>query len=523
MRITFLYPDFPTRWDPHESTYGYYSEGLASISAVLKREGHSTNLVHLTHPPQAEEVVERVRGMKSDLLAVTCRTTIFANLLAIMRPLRVALPRLPVVIGGYHPTLDPQEVAEEGEGLFDYICIGEGEGPLSELAEALKMGKRGEGIPSLWVAKGKGNWRRNPVRPLMENLDALPLPDIALFDYANLYDLRMDTAPVMVSRGCPFRCTYCCNHQLREVYPNQEKYVRFRSPNKAIEYIKNITSKFPQVHYINFMDNILPLKPNWTREFIAKYRLEIGLPFVCRYHAKVSSPEIIHQLAQAGCYQIHFGVESGNDYLRNQILERKVDKETIIQAFDACHKGGIATLSYNMVGLPYEDKAKFLETVKLNARLNPGRKILSVFFPYPNTRLRMIAEEGGFIAKDFDFENELYLVQPQFHHQEVIFCQRYFPFLVKWYHLMDKMPPALTSLLSRLTDKIVVNRRLPHNTLIVVANVVQWWLANGKRLLARLSPKLYTWLRWRLIGRRRQQDGTRGGPSDLPTAEEQRA
>jgi len=520
MRITFLYPDFPTRWDPHESNYGYYSEGLASISAVLKKAGHQTHLVHLTRHPQASQVVDDVTTTQPELLAITCRTTIFPILLEIMPSLRKALPNLPVIIGGYHPTLDPQGVAREGSGLFDYICVGEGEGAMLELAEALNRGKGGERIRNLWVDKGKGNWQINPVRPLIENLDELPLPDLALFDYRSLYDLRMNTAPVMVSRGCPYRCTYCCNHQLRLVYPNQHKYVRFRSPERAIEYIRNILDNYSQVKYINFMDNILPLKPAWVEEFMVKYTQGVGLPFVCRYHAKVSDPEVIYKLAKAGCYQIHFGVESGNDFLRNEILNRKVKKETIIQAFDACHQAGIATLSYNMVGLPYEDKAKFLETVKLNARLNPGRRILSVFFPYPNTRLRAIAESAGFLSSRFDFEHELYLVQPQFHHQEVIFCQRWFPFLVSWYHLLQGLPKLVSSPLARLTDKFVTSRRIPHGALIALANLGQWFKARSKAILARLSPKLYTWLRRRLIGRRRTDDSD-DSPQNLPTAEEE--
>jgi anaerobic magnesium-protoporphyrin IX monomethyl ester cyclase len=519
MRITFLYPDFPTRWDPHESSYGYYSEGLASLSAVLKAAGHQTRLVHLTRHPQANQVAGDVRATHPDLLAITCRTTIFPTLLEIMPSIKRALPGIPAIIGGYHPTLDPQNVAREGSGLFDYICVGEGEGTMLELAEALNRGKRGESIRNLWVDKGKGDWQVNPVRPLIEDLDQLPLPDLALFDYSSLYDLRMNTAPVMVSRGCPYRCTYCCNHQLRQVYPNQHKYVRFRSPQRALEYIQNILRGYPQVQYINFMDNILPLKPSWVKEFMARYAQEVALPFVCRYHAKVSDPEIVRTLAKAGCYQIHFGVESGNDFLRNEILNRKVKKETIIQAFDACHQAGIATLSYNMVGLPYEDKSKFLETVKLNARLNPGRRILSVFFPYPNTRLRAIAESAGFLSPNFDFEHELYLVQPQFRHPEVIFCQRWFPFLVSWYHLLQKLPRLLGSPLAKLTDKFVVNRRIPHRALISLANAGQWLKANSKALLARLSPKLYTWLRRRLIGRR-HADEKDESLKDLPTAEE---
>lgn len=523
MRITFLYPDFPTRWDPHESAYGYYSEGLASISAVLKQAGHHTQLVHLIHPPMAGEVTSAVRETEPDLLAITCRTTIFPILLEVMRPLRKALPNLPVVIGGYHPTLDPREVAEEGAGLFDYICVGEGEGAMEELASALGRGRGGEDIDNLWVAQRSGEWRRNLVRPLIEELDGLPLPDIELFDYSSLYDLRMNTAPVMVSRGCPFRCTYCCNHQLRQVYPNQDKYVRFRSPGRAIQYLRNITDRYPQVRYINFMDNILPLRPRWMREFVGMYARDIGLPFVCRYHAKVSDPQMIRELAEAGCYQIHFGVETGNDFLRNEILDRRVEKETIIEAFDACHRAGIATLSYNMVGLPHENKAKFLETVKLNARLNPGRKILSVFFPYPNTRLKVITEESGFLADRFDFEHELYLIQPQFQHREVIFCQRYFPLLVKWYNLLCRLPNLLGSPLSRLTDKFVVNRNIPHGALTAIANGAQWTVARAKGLIARLSPRLYTWLRGRFIGKRRVEERAGSGPEDLPTAEERTA
>ena len=498
MNILLIYPDYTTRWDPDESPYGYYSEGLSSISAVLKEGGHSVCLTHLKKVPYREDFVEAVKIKDPQLIAFTCRTTVFHDVCNYARWLKETMPDIKIVIGGYHPTLTPEEVANIKDRPFDFICIGEGEFTLLELAEKIENSKKTDDIKNLWV-KTDGSYKVNPVRPLISNLDELPLPDIDLFDYTHLYSIRTNTAPAIINRGCPFVCTYCCNHQFREVYPNPSAYVRMRSPEGGIKYIKNITNRYPQISMINFMDNILPVNKNWFFEFIELYKREINLPFIARYHAGLHDKNIVKALKDAGCFQVHFGIESGNDYLRYKILKRPMSKEKMIEALDDCHRENITTLTYNMVGLPFEDKSKFLETVKLNARLAAKRCILSIFFPYPNTTLYNITKENNFLAKRADFLHEKYLDQPQFPHQQVLFCHRTFTFVVRLYRFIWGLPGYLRINIERGLDKIYVNPHLPHNLITSFFDCLHWMYSSTKNLIANISPSIYQWLRKKFV------------------------
>ena len=168
----------------------------------------------------------------------------------------------------------------------------------------------------------------------------------------------------MLSRGCPYNCTYCCNHQIKQVYPNIKDYTRFHTPEKSIQYIKAVLDKYPDMRYVDFRDNILPFNLDWFFDFIQRYKTEIALPFACRYRANLVKEEVIEALKDAGCYLVHFGVESGNEYISNQVLNRGIKREQLERAFDLCHKYKMSTLSYNMVGLPDETLETALDTIK---------------------------------------------------------------------------------------------------------------------------------------------------------------
>ena len=141
----------------------------------------------------------------------------------------------------------------------DIVCVGEGEGPVTDLCNALEKKRSYDKVPNLWVKKG-GRIVKNPPRKLIYPLDSLPFPDFGLFDFSKLIATQTKTAVVIISRGCPYRCGYCCNHKIREVYPDPEHYTRFRSPENVTLYLKKLLKLYPWVSYIRFIDNILGIE-----------------------------------------------------------------------------------------------------------------------------------------------------------------------------------------------------------------------------------------------------------------------
>jgi anaerobic magnesium-protoporphyrin IX monomethyl ester cyclase len=489
-RIVLVYPDFTDPGSAQKSQ-GNYSEGLASISAVLKSGGHHVTLYHLCCMPGEEEYTEAIKRFKPDIVGFSVRTTAFPQVREFASWTKKATGAF-TVCGGYHATLAPDEViAAEG---VDAVCIGEGEYPLLELANMLGTGQDFHHIQSIWFKKD-GRIIKNPIRPLIEKLDTLPPADFELFDYPNLISSKMLTALVMVSRGCVFSCTYCSNSKLREVYPNHVKYARFKSAPNAISYLQSIQKKYPYIKYFNFRDAILNMDRRWFMEFIELYREQVGLPFTCNLRLDLLDSEVVASLKAAGCYMVDVGIESGDEEMRSKYLCRKMSDKQIKDAFRWFREHKISTLTYNMVGLPHEDLARALKTIKLNASLRPNRMIASIFSPYPMTVLTDISRNAGFIGEKVDFSRKVVLQQPRFKEQEVLFAHYYFGLFVTLYKLINKWPRPLLRAAETILDWLFTTKLLPRKLLVIAYTS---WIAlftHLKHFLIRATPGLYLKLR----------------------------
>jgi len=348
-------------------------------------------------------------------------------------------------------------------------------------------------IPNLWVKK-EDQIVKNPPRKLIYPLDSLPPPDFELFDFSRLIATQTKTAVVIISRGCPYSCGYCCNHRIRSVYPDQEHYTRFRSPENVMLYLKKLLKLYPWVSYIRFIDNILGVNKEWLEGFCRLYKNEIGLPFACDHRADLVTPELLSLLRDAGCDFIYFGVESGDEHLRKEVLSRRMGDGQIGRAFSECRRLGIKTLAFNIIGLPYETPEKALKTIKLNAKINPDKMIANIFTPYPYTDLYETSVKEGFIPGPIaDYRGEVFLDQPNFSKEEVLFLATLFRPLAQLYQKTRRCPPFW-----RLLDAAVLSPRLPRRALIALVRSWYGIVEQGKGVVRKRLPKVYIFLRDRI-------------------------
>jgi radical SAM superfamily enzyme YgiQ (UPF0313 family) len=312
--------------------------------------------------------------------------------------------------------------------------------------------------------------------------------------------LQVGAARVMNSRGCPFNCSYCSNHALKKPYPNKEKYVRYRGVDKAIEYLKSVINEDKRINNIIFMDNILFLNKSWFDEFIDKYIQEINLPFICRGHVSLLTEDVAKKLKKAKCSRVLFGVESGNEYMRNEILQRRMSNKEIRDAFSICRAHKLKTESYNMVGLPYENNKMILDTIKLNAQIRPNYPRVFVFYPYPSTELFKVCKKERFIT-DKRFDNYLegtILNQPTISQDEVMFAFNYFGSLVKLYLFIYKsklLKPA-----EKILDKIFYSEYLPRRVLINLNTMIEDGINNILAFIREFSPRFFNLLKKIYLG-----------------------
>lgn len=371
----------------------YEFMGPMYISAVLKRAGHS---VRLAAGKSYEEIRGAVEAFKPDVAAFPVMTGQHRWALEMGRRLKKE-HGLRTLYGGPHTTFFPEFIEEDG---VDVICLGEGEDAALELLDSLDAGKDITGIKNLYV-KSEGKIHRNIIRDLRPDIDSYPFCDRDLYgELAHGTDKSVKN--VITSRGCVYKCTFCFEESMKALYRDKGRYVRFRSVRSVIEELRGIRSGHgPRTIY--FCDDVFGIDKKWLYEFLDIYKREIGLEFFCLIRADIaaSDEEYSKRLFDAGCRVVFFGIETGSERLRNEVLKKGLSDAAIYKAAENLHAAGIKFRTYNILGLPDETLSDAFETVKMNVRIKADHPWCSIFSPYPRTELARYATEKGYLAREF--------------------------------------------------------------------------------------------------------------------------
>jgi len=374
-------------------TEGFFIEplGIMQLSGCLKKAGHETDLI-----TTEEDYESKIKEWKPKIIAYSVMTGNHKIFVELNNKLKRKFDFISL-FGGPHATFFKDLIEEDG---VDVVCMGEGDEAIVELANKLDKNEDIKNINNLNVKKD-GVVYRNSVRSLIEDLDSLPFPDR---DIVMKYD-KIKNDPIkhfVAGRGCPFNCKYCFNEKYAKVYEGKGKRVRWRSVDNLIEEIKEVNEKYPtKVNY--FQDDTFILDKEWLREFCEKYK-EINLPFHCHVRANLVDEEIVKMLKEANCYSVHIAAETADDKIRNEVLNRNMSKEDILNACKLLRKHKIKFMMQNMIGLPGGSLKKDIETLKLNIKCKPTYAWVSIFQPYPGTELEKYCRENGYV-EDLDYDD----------------------------------------------------------------------------------------------------------------------
>jgi len=382
MRILLIYSDISGA--EHYGAKKYYS-GVGSISAVLKAAGHETRLLYLQRQLDREAFLAEVEAVSPGMVGFSTTTHQYPYIERYAGYIKETWPDLPLVCGGTHPTLVPEQVVASPS--FDIVCVGEGEYPLRDLAERLAAGQDYADIPNLWLRRN-GEVIRNPLRPLIANLDELPYADRELFDYDAILAANDGWVDLIAGRGCPYNCSYCCNPGLKKRYGGLGKYVRFRGVEHVVGEIRALRERY-KIKIINFQDDTFTLDRDWALAFCRAYAAEFEYPYWIntRVERILGDEALVKALADSHCAGIRVGVENGDETLRANVLKRRMSNQEIIDAFRLVRRYGLKAYTCNMIGIPGETPASIQATIDLNRALSPDEFQFSVFYPYPMTEL----------------------------------------------------------------------------------------------------------------------------------------
>jgi len=396
MRIAFIAP------------YDEFALGIRSISAFVKARGHEVYRIFFktvlelcrwpelslkegaadvgprgffVHPcrvttREADLLIEELAELRVQLIGISLSSNITNVGEFLTRRIHQDLG-LPVIWGGIDPTLHPDKAIE----VADFVCEGEGEYAMSDLVAALEAGQRAPEIQGLWTRKPDGTVYRGALRPLIEDLDALPYCD---WDASSEFFLFADEmrpgfvtveqtpihveVPVLTQRGCPNECSYCCYSILKKQYPGQ-KFVRRRSVGNVLGEMAQLRGQFPLIKKFFFHDDVFTVDPAWIDEFAERYPGEVGAPFVAFTHPNYCTRRMLEPLKRAGLIEARIGIQSGSERILFECYNRRTSREQIVKSVQLIHDLGLG-LVIDLIGFnPMEGEEDLRSTFDLLLQL----------------------------------------------------------------------------------------------------------------------------------------------------------
>lgn len=399
--------------------------GLASLAAVARQAGHEVHAVEGLLLGDPKRIAAEVAACRPDLIGTSTVTQDRLACLRTIRAMRQACPSAFLVVGGSHFTNSAVDALQHVPQI-DAVVLGEGEQTFLELLEHL--GDRGglDGISGLAWRKGDGQVVVNDPRPLIQDLDSLPMPAWDLFGPQN-YDQRATkiartpaaggqtlVTGVMTTRGCPQRCVFCANG-----VPTR---VRYMSPAKAVDQMQWLQKTYGVTGLDILDDNFYASEKHVVGLCEEMLRRNLQLVWWAGMRLKNLDPQVLELMKRAGCRALSFGVETGTDEVLRAV-RKNITAADMLAAMEVVARVGFERLGiFLIVGLPGETAESLDRTVEFLRRLQAiagnkpfARESLIGALPliFPGTELETMAREQGQLPADFSW-NSPYL-EPKRH------------------------------------------------------------------------------------------------------------
>lgn len=439
--------------------FGREHLGIEYLSSVLKKGNHRVYLAHqyglfsrednVLYSPALERLFTRknfiskkIKEVEPDLIAFSVYTTTYQWALNLADKIKRDF-KLPVLFGGIHATLVPEEIIKHES--IDYLIRGEGESAFLELADALDKNASLSNIENLWHRKG-GVIFRNQMREPLQDLDSLPLPDKELFKECVRYK---DDYMILTSRGCPYNCSYCCESYLNDIYDN--KFFRRRSVDSVINELSHAKAKYG-VKEVMFFDSIFFTDKIWLSRLLERYKKEIGVPFRCTGHVNHFDYQTAKIIKDAGGYCIEFGIQTFNQDIRQNFLNRFEKNYQIKSAFKICDESGLRydiDLMFGIPGSTEEDYESALDFISECKYLNRIKCYYLTYYP----RLLIVdkASQSGLLDKNDIDDIERGKIGNWFHFDSIksLEHKKWKDNFAKVYKIYPIMPGFLKSIIIR--------------------------------------------------------------------------
>ena len=426
--------------------------GLVYIAPVAEERGHHVEILDLAleadpHPILIRKLEER----EWDLAGLSCMTPEFEGAEIAARQIKEFDPALPIIFGGQHPTIVPEQAVSQD--FCDFVCIGEGEETFGHFLDVWSSQGDLSQVPGLAFKDQKRQPLRNGPRPPIDDVDGIPIPAYHLLEmdrYAEADSARYTpkykrATQIFTSRGCPWHCTYC--HDLFG------KRFRARSPENVLREMRLLYDTY-RIQEFMVEDDIFNFDMDRAKkicDLIVESGMKVALQFGNGIRLERMDEELVRKLAAAGTHHVSIAIESASP--RIQSLSRKNLKLHMVKdVVGWTRRYRINTLGFFMIGFPGETVEEINMTIRFACATELDEALFSIVIPYAGTEIRSQVIRMGMYDEEAEVDNLRGVIRietPDFDFKMLKRLQRkaYMMFFLTRFRFL-KMLPKLFSLRS---------------------------------------------------------------------------
>ncbi len=367
--------------------------GLAYLASMI-REEHEVKIVDsLAEDLDFRNVMRIIKKFDPDVVGITSTTSMIYDAYMVADIAKKINENVFVVVGGPHVTFVPERTLRECSSV-DAVVRGEGELTFRELIERLERGKSLKGVLGLSY-RNDGGVVNNPPRPLIKNVDDIPIPSYDLLPMNRYRAGNSRFGVVMTSRGCPFNCVFCSSSL------QFGKRWRGHSVERVIEELSILRNEYG-IREIEFLDDTFTLNRkraiDLSREIV---REGLDISWSASSRVDTFSEKVGREMKRAGCHTVYFGIESGSERTL-KFIGKGITTEKAKNAVKTAKKIGLKALGSFVIGFPEETREDVEKTIRFSKRIGIDFAQFTIATPYPGTRLWLYGLERG-IIKTFNW------------------------------------------------------------------------------------------------------------------------
>jgi radical SAM superfamily enzyme YgiQ (UPF0313 family) len=387
--------------------------GLGYLASAVKDIAEVSIIDCIRDKIETKELIQKLIRGNYDIIGFQCFTVDFNSVKFLVENLKRLNPKAIYVLGGPHPTLDPINTLKEINA--DYIFMGDSEESFSNFVRLIKNKKLNNAslkkIPGIAYRTKKGIKTNAIVFPCdldkyNPSYDLLHLEKYPSAPHG-VFHKQSPTAPIIITRGCPFNCTYCGGPMV------SGKRIRSHSVNYVINQIEFLVKKYG-IREIDIEDDNFTMNQDFVEEFCKKLIAKnLGITWTCPNGVRLDTlnEELLRLMKKSGCYSLFVGIESGSDRIRKH-MRKNLDTKTIEEKVKSLRKVGIEAVGFFIIGYPEETIDDINKSIDLAIRLDLKRAAFNTFKPFPGTEIYDQLVRRGELPKldysKFSFDDVIY-------------------------------------------------------------------------------------------------------------------